>query len=105
MSNSQFYYDFWKEQLPSIKKFLESDENYHYIYFSSDDFDSLGNRVKYSFNLEYINGINSNNINGSAVARDLDTAINRDKEICNLIKVGHFKFNMSTNFIFKMHKL
>ena len=68
------------------------------IQLNSEDFDKVGNRSNYSFNLEFLNGVVSNNIGGSAVARDLAQVLKSSKEINDILKAGHFKINMDRQF-------
>ncbi len=60
-TNSTFKYEsIWKKELNNICFFLK--EGGGPIQFDKYDFDQVGNRKSYSFNLEFQNGINSNNI-------------------------------------------
>lgn len=105
MSNSQTFLTFWKKQLPDIKSFLESDSYFKSIQLAEDEFTKLEKREKYSFNLEYLNGSIFHKLEISAIAKDLDTALNENKDICNLIDSGHFNFKLTSSFVFKMSKL
>lgn len=105
MTNPQLYQDFWKKQLPQIKSFFESDSYFQSIQLSENDFLAMGERMKYSFNLEYLNGSIYHNQDISAIARGLDTAINENKEMRDLIDTGHFNFKLTSKFVFKMSKL
>ncbi len=105
MSNSQIYLSLWKKQLPAIKSFIESDSYFKSIQLTEDEFTNLEKREKYSFNLEYLNGSIFHKFEISSIAKDLDTALNENKDICNLIDSGHFNFKLTSSFVFKMSKL
>ena len=68
------------------------------VQLNSEDFNKVGNRINYSFNLELLNGVVCNNISGSAVARDLAQVLENSKEIKEILKDGHFKINMDGQF-------
>ena len=61
-------------------------------------FDQLGNRQNYSFNIQYSKGQVINNLDGSAVARDLNREIEKDFQIRAILKQGDFKINMDSSF-------
>jgi len=58
----------------------------------------VGNRQSYSFNLEFDDGVVSNNISGSAMARDLAAVLSNSSSIKSILKTGYFKFQMDNNF-------
>lgn len=100
MSTSGKYIDLWTNHEASIKDKLRNSEIKQSIQLTSEEFMNVGNRKKsnYSFNLEFINGIVSNNIGGSAVARDLAKVLKNSAEIKGILKTGHFKINMDSGF-------
>ncbi|MFW5872230.1 MAG: hypothetical protein ACOCUT_03910, partial [bacterium] len=61
-------------------------------------------RTSYSFNLEYLNGVVSNNIDGTAVARDLAKVLEQSNETREVLKTGHFKINMDRQFCLWIEK-
>ena len=68
------------------KKAIISGNCRNTIQLDKELFQQAGKRKDYSFKLEYTNGIVSNNISGSAVARDLDNVITKNKvEVKNKI--------------------
>ena len=105
MTNSQLFLSLWKNQLPIIISFLESDSYFKSIQLSESEFTAIEKRNKYSFNLEYLNGSIYHNSEISAIAKDLDTAINNNSDLHNLIDSGHFNFKLTSSFVFKMSKL
>ncbi len=49
--------------------------------------------------------VNSNNTDGTAVARDLAKALENSKKVMSYLESGHYKFNMGKAFILKINKL
>ncbi len=92
------YSNIWRNTLPAISEILDSSESLESIALSSKDFALAGNRKSYSFNLEIDNGIVSNNISGSAVARDLAAELSNSSSMKSILKTGYFKFRMDNNF-------
>ena len=84
---------------------MESEEFPQTITMNKKEFSNVGDRKKYSFNLEFKNGIVSNNIDGTAVARDLAKALESSKKVMSCLKSGHYKFNMGKAYILKINKL
>lgn len=62
-------------------------------------FKQVGKRKSYSFNLEFNNGQVSNNIDGSAVARDLLTVLEAIPSFKENIKGKSIKLNLDKHFI------
>ncbi|OJV36896.1 MAG: hypothetical protein BGO29_01790 [Bacteroidales bacterium 36-12] len=104
MAPSGKYTDLWSKQRALIQVKLNNATTKQSIQLNSEDFNKVGNRSNYSFNLEFLNGIVSNNIDGSAVARDLAKVIEDSKEIREILKMGHFKFNMDRQFCLWIEK-
>ncbi len=69
------------------------------------EFNNVGNRKSYRFNLEFLNGVVTNNISGSAVARDLVHILENSTKVSKLIQKGRFKFNLDGGFTFWITKL
>lgn len=105
MKTSGKYIDLWTNQRQSIKNKLAKISTKQFIQLNEEDFQKVGNRSSYSFNLEYQNGIVVNNIKGSAVARDLACVLESSIEIKNILKEGHYKINMDTNYCLWIQKL
>ena len=105
MKTSKKYIDLWIAKRKEIKNRLKTASGKKLIQLNSDDFRKVGNRKKYSFNLEFRDGIVSNNIGGSAVARDLAAVLINSLEIKNILKSGHFKIRMDKEFILWIEKL
>ena len=84
---------------------VKYDTNQGSIVLNAKDFALVGNRKSYSFNLEYDDGVVSNNISGSAVARDLAAELSNSSSVKYILKTGYFKFRMDNNFTLWISKL
>lgn len=98
MVNKHKYQELWRSKIPPIIQILYNYKARTFIQLNKSEFDSVGNRKNYSFNLEFINGKVSNNISGSAVARDLSIILSEDKITREMISKGHYKFNLDKQF-------
>ncbi|WP_126247836.1 hypothetical protein [Chitinophaga rhizosphaerae] len=65
------YSNLWKMYIPDILDMVEVFPSNLGIELSKNEFNAVGNREDYCFRLELKNGKIANNIQGSAVARDL----------------------------------
>ena len=92
------YSNIWRNALPTISEILGSSAPSGSITLNFEDFALEGNRQSYSFNLEFCDGNVSNNISGSAVARDLAAVLTSSSKIKSAIQDGVFKFRMDNNF-------
>ena len=99
------YSNIWRNALPTISEILGSSESSGSIALNFEDFALVGNRKSYSFNLEFDDGIVSNNISGSAVARDLAAVLSTSSSVKSILKTGCFKFQMDKNFTLSISKL
>jgi len=102
MSSSQNvhkYEDIFKNALSHIEKAIdESVTQKQSIQLSIADFKKVGNRQSYSCNLEFSDGIVSNDIGGSAVARDLARVLDQNTRIIQKLKGKRMKFNLDKGF-------
>lgn len=98
------YYNLWRSV---IARLLEDHESFQVlkITLNQSDFEEVGNRKSYSFNLETIDGIETNNISGSAVARDLLKAINDSGHNKVKLNKGKFRFQMGKDFHLKISRV
>ena len=92
------YLNIWQNALPAISEILGSSDSSGSITLNSKDFALVGNRKSYSFNLEFDDGVVSNNINDSAVKRDLATELSKSSSVKSILETGYFKFQMDKNF-------
>ena len=99
------YLFIWQNALPAISEILGGSDFSKSITLNSKDFALVGNRKSYSFNLEFDNGVVSNNISGSAVARDLAAELSNSSSVKSILKTGYFKFRMDNNFTLWISKL
>ncbi len=101
---SQLYVDIWESALPRISEGIKtalisySDS----IQFNSEVFKKAGDRQKYSFRIEFENGIAINDLGGSAVARDLNSVLCNDNKVSDLLKYKHIVFQFTTSFELKI---
>ena len=96
------YLQTWKKYLPVIrlhlKRSLTEDQSFK---LNITDFESAGDRGKsgYTFNITMDNGKVTNNISGSAVARDLYEALRSDDTIKAMLKDKSIKISVGKSFI------
>ncbi len=65
-------------------------------------FDAVGNRKSDSFNIQYENGKQMNNLDGSAVARDLDKLILGNSNIMRFLEGKTMKITMGKDYVLKI---
>jgi hypothetical protein len=97
------YTDLWQDQLFEVKQILENRDKGS-IQMSSREFEKVGIRKSYSFNLEFLNGALANNISGSAVARDLARVLENDVELKKILNSGYYKFSMGKDYVFNFKR-
>ena len=96
------YLQTWKKYIPVIrlylKKSLTDDQQFK---LNITDFESAGDRGKsgYTFNLQIENGKVSNNISGSAVARDLFELLKADEIIKAFLQDRSVKISVGKSFM------
>lgn len=92
----------WKRYIPVIrlhlKRSLTEDQQFK---LNITDFESAGDRGKsaYTFNIALENGKPTNNISGSAVARDLYEAMKEDEAIKSFLQNRSVKISVGKAFI------
>lgn len=99
------YIDLWTKKRSAILEMIANAEEIQSMQLSNEEFKLVGKRADYSFNLEILNGSVSNNIDGSAVARDLAKVLERSNEVNSQLNKGHYKFRMDRNFCLWVSKL
>jgi hypothetical protein len=92
------YSGFWHRLVGDILDLMSTYPNYSSIELSKFDFQTLGNRKDYSFNLEFKDGRVDNDISGSAVARDLANEILIHDAFKAYLKGKHVKINLNRSF-------
>jgi hypothetical protein len=96
------YLTTWKRYMPVIrlhlKKSLNEDQQFK---LNITDFESAGDRGKsgYTFNINMENGKVTNNISGSAVARDLFEAIKEDEAVKAMLLDRNVKISVGKSFV------
>ncbi len=95
----------WQTYIPQILRMLSESNKPQSIQLNKDEFSVFGNRKSYSFNLEYKNGFVNNNIDGSAVARDLDKVISKSEAIRSILKKGEYKINLDRYFVLHVQRI
>ena len=96
------YLTTWKRYLPVIrlhlKKSLTEEQQFK---LNITDFESAGDRGKsgYTFNITMENGKVTNNISGSAVARDLYEALKTDETIKPMLQDKSIKISVGKSFV------
>jgi hypothetical protein len=96
------YLTTWKRYLPvirlHIKKSFNEDQQFK---LNIQDFESAGDRGKsgYTFNIQLENGKVTNNISGSAVARDLFEALKSDDAIKAMLLDKSVKISVGKSFM------
>jgi len=96
--NIGLYSNYWMGQLSGIRAMISSGERRMQVQLDGRDFAQLGNRKNYGFRIEYQVGLVTNNLSGSAVARDFSEQIDRDRELHALMLNGNFVFRMGKDF-------
>lgn len=92
------YEDIWTNILSDIILAVEEKTN-KYICFNKATFDRAGNRKSYSFRVDLIDNKVSNNIKGSAVARDLARVVNNSSKFRLAAKNKHVVFKLSKDLV------
>lgn len=95
----------WRQIRPEIADKLTKSSTVQKIQLREEDFERVGNRKSYSFNLEFEDGVVVNNIGGSAVARDLAAVLTESEEIREVLNDGWFKINMNRDFLLHIQRL
>jgi hypothetical protein len=106
MGSEQLYDELWSKKRLSVIDFINQaikSGGEHQIQLTREEFDAAGNRESYRFNLEFEYGEVSNNIGGSAVARDLARLLQADELFAKLAKGIHVKINLDDSFMLNIN--
>jgi hypothetical protein len=96
------YLTTWKRYIPVIRLHLKRSLNEEQQFkLNITDFESAGDRGKsgYTFNIALENGKVTNNISGSAVARDLYEALKADEAIKTMLQNKSIKISVGKSFM------
>lgn len=102
--NNSKYEAYWKNKLPQLKKVFSENSFPEEIILIKQDFEKMGNRKKYSFNIQFTGGSIANNLSSTAVARDLAKVILNDAEMRRLLNSGSYKIRLDKDFILHVLK-
>jgi len=101
MKDSNIYLPLWqKYRLVIISKMIMAIESTQEYPLFKHEFEAIGERISsgYAFNLEIKNGILQNNIDGTAVARDLYEVLKGSESAKAIMKSNNFKINLTKDF-------
>lgn len=98
--NSHLYEHIWQKHMPEILLELTKSRP-RAILLNASDFHKAGDRKRYAFKLELEKNTVSNNIKGSAVARDLLRVLQRNEKFNEVAQANHLIFGMDKDF--KLH--
>lgn len=96
--NANLYYDLWTEIVPEIISDIKEGYVETEYDFDQEEFEERGNRKNYSFYLNLRDGDVINNIDGSAVARDLYQALCDNSEFEKVSDGKDLHFKLDKNF-------
>ena len=102
MRDANIYMNLWQKYRPVILNKMEQAHKETQEYqLMKHEFESIGDRKSsgYSFNLEISNGIVSNNIGGTAVARDLYEVLKNSDTAKSIMENNHIKITLSKEFV------
>lgn len=102
------YKNMWKKYLPIIKILMKKAVlKPQRFKIQRTELKSLGDREKagYSFRLEVIKGKVTNNISGTAVARDLRDVLFSDASVYEIFKQNDFLFRLDSDFVLLIQHL
>ena len=96
------YLTTWRKYIPVIRLHLKRSLNAEQSFkLNITDFESAGDRGKsgYTFNITMENGKVTNNISGSAVARDLYEALKTDEATNAMLQNKAIKISVGKSFL------
>ena len=100
MKDKNLYYGLWRKWLAVIAMKMKHPPQQFSM--NQTEFEMVGNRPSagFAFNLEIDRGRVVNNIDGSAVARDLRDILLANDKTREMLNTGAFKFSLSGTFVF-----
>ena len=108
MKDSHLYINLWKKYLPVFRILISNSKtSVQTLPLSKLEFQQVGSRDKagFQFNLEIERGKVSNDISGSAVARDLFKVLSEDLRTKGMIQKANYKLNLDSRFVLNINKL
>lgn len=101
MEKVNIYVSLWEKYRPAIISHMRLALNEPQVYkLSGHEFKDLGVRVSagFNFNLELNKGVLINNIDKTAVARDLFIVLTKSKTATEIMKDNFFKISLGKDF-------
>lgn len=108
MSEKNLYYSLWRNYLKVLEILMRNAiKKEQALKLQKQEFKVSGNRnvSGYTFTLIIIKGEPDNNINGTAVARDLFGILNESEKIKSMFKETNFKITLGKDYILKIKTL
>lgn len=108
MSEKNLYYRLWQNYLKVIEiKLSNASRGEQALPLMKHEFEVSGNRKDsgYTFTLEIVNGLVSNNISGSAVARDLYDILKGSEKAKSMFKEKNYKITLGKDYILKIRTI
>jgi len=108
MSEKNLYHSLWRNYLKVLEILMRNAINKEQaLKLQKQEFKVSGNRKAsgYTFTLIIIKGEPDNNINGSAVARDLYGILNESEKIKSMFKETNFKITLGKDYILKIRTI
>jgi len=100
---SNVYFSLWSKYRPAILQLMKASANEAQQYqLSAHEFKAVGDKTKsgYTFLLETLDGKASNNVAGSAVARDLLLVLQQSKTGTLLMGEASYQLRLDKQFVF-----
>ncbi len=104
-ADSGKYRDLWSRVVGQLVPSLTAGSKEIVRQLDHEEFERVGRRKRYAFNLELRNGAIANNVNGSAVARDLNYSLQHSDRAMSVVRQGHWKFRLDVNFQLTVMKI
>lgn len=96
------YEDIWKQLLPTITEAVSNGRSLE-LNLGRAAFDAVGNRKSYAFRLDLNNGRPTNNISGSAVARDLARVLGENAKFMAAAQGKGVVMRLDGCFVFQLN--
>lgn len=108
MSEKKLYHSLWRKYLNVIEILMRNaNKGEQVLQLQKYEFEVSGNRKDsgYTFTLVIINGKADNNLNGSAVARDLYGILNESEKAKTMFKEKNYKITLGNDYILKIRSI
>jgi hypothetical protein len=101
-TDTNIYYSLWSKYRPAILQLMRASANEAQQYkLSAHEFKAVGDKSKsgFTFSLETLGGKASNNVAGSAVAKDLLLVLQKSKTGAVLLNEAPFELRLDKQFV------